>query len=68
MTGQEYDQENIYTIYYINIICSGLSILTSLVIFLLFFTTASFRSIPFRFIFYLTLADFGTAVGLAIPY
>lgn len=64
----DYSENQQYTIYYANLVVSSLSILGSIFIIILYFCYPSLRRLPFRLIFYLTIADLGNSIGMAIPY
>jgi len=62
-----YSHEDLEKLYLINFISSCLSTLGSLFIFVMFIIHKKMRNLPYRLIFYLTIADIGTSLAFCLP-
>lgn len=62
-----YNRDELEKLYLINFIGSCFSTLGSLFIFLMFTVHKKMRNLPFRLIFYLTVADLGIALAFFLP-
>lgn len=68
MSVYDYTSSHQDIIYFALLVCSGLSILGCGFIICLFSCYSNLRKLPFRLIFYLTIADLGTSIAFTLPY
>jgi hypothetical protein len=63
---EDYPRDEMDYIYDVNVSCASVSIVGSMFIIVVFFLFKRMRRLPFRYIFYLTIADLGTALGFCL--